>query len=68
MPREPRGNFVHHAPTDEHVAQIQSVREKCRELHVLLETLPNNRELSLAIAKLEEVSMWSNKSIVLGTQ
>ena len=68
MPREPRGNFVYQAPTEAHVAQIIDVREKCRELHQLLEQLPNNRELSQAIARLEEVSMWVNKSVVLGTQ
>ena len=68
MAREPRGNFVYVPPTTEGVERITAVREKCRELHILLETLPNNRELSLAIAKLEEVSMWSNKSIVSGTQ
>ena len=75
MKRDARGNFVYHQPTTagplpvtppEQVEQITAVREGCRELHALLETLPANRETALAVTKLEEVSMWANKSIVLG--
>ena len=68
MTREPRGNFVYHRPTGEQVEQITVVREKCRELHQMLECLPPSRETALAITKLEEVSMWANKAIVLGPQ
>ena len=66
MKRDARGNFVYHQPTPEQVEQITVVREGCRELHALLECLPQNRETALAITKLEEVSMWANKAIVLG--
>jgi hypothetical protein len=56
--------FEYQAPTPEHVAKITEVREKCKELNELLLTLPECRERSLAITKLEEVSMWANKGIV----
>lgn len=64
--RELRGNFVYHQPTDEQIEQIQLVRGRCADLQKALEELPQNREISLAITKLEEVSMWANKGIVLG--
>lgn len=65
MSREPRGNFVYHQPSEAQVDTIISVREQCRNLHALLETLPQNRETAIAVTKLEEVSMWANKGIVL---
>lgn len=57
-------SFDYQAPTPEHVTKITEVREKCKELHGLLLTLSDCREKSLAITKLEEVSMWANKGIV----
>ena len=57
--------FEYQSPTPEHVAQIQAVREACKALNTLLMTVvPPSRERSLAITKLEEVSMWANKAIV----
>lgn len=56
--------FEYQAPTDAHVQTITAVREKCKELYELLLTLPESRERSLAITKLEESSMWANKGIV----
>jgi hypothetical protein len=56
--------FEYVKPTDKSVEQITTVREKCKELHALLLTLSFSRERSLAITKLEEVSMWANKGIV----
>jgi hypothetical protein len=56
--------FEYQKPTGERVVKITEVREKCKELHELILTLPTSRETSLAITKLEEVSMWANKSIV----
>lgn len=56
--------FDYQAPTPEHIEQITSVREKCKELYELLNTLAPSRERSVAITKLEEVSMWANKGIV----
>lgn len=56
--------FEYQAPTPEHVTKITEVREACKVLHEVLLTLPDSREKSLAITKLEEVSMWANKGIV----
>lgn len=56
--------FEYQAPTPDHVAKITEVREACKQLHATLLTLPDCREKSLAITKLEEVSMWANKGIV----
>lgn len=48
------------AKQDEH----QSVRGSCKTLADYLNTiLPEGREKSLAITKLEEVMMWSNAAI-----
>lgn len=56
--------FEYQKPSDEHVVKITEVREKCKELYDVLLSLPESRERSLAITKLEEVSMWANKCIV----
>lgn len=57
--------FDYHRPTDEQVKQIDTVRKGCKELHSTLLALPASRERSLAITKLEEVSMWANKGIIM---
>lgn len=56
--------FEYQRPGEEQVKKIEEVRSKCKELYDLLLTLPESRERSLAITKLEEVSMWANKGIV----
>lgn len=56
--------FEYQTPTPEGVQQITAVRESCKALYDVLNTLPACRERSLAITKLEEVSMWANKGIV----
>lgn len=64
MENETKHPFEYQKPTDEHVAKITEVREACKALYEVLLTLPNCREKSLALTKLEEVSMWANKGIV----
>ncbi|WP_143075554.1 DUF7681 family protein [Desulfomicrobium apsheronum] len=61
---EDKNPFVYVKPTDLSVEQITIVRDKCKELNDILLSLNPSRERSLAITKLEEVSMWANKSIV----
>lgn len=56
--------FEYVKPTEQSINEITAVREKCNELHTLILGLKNCRERSLAITKLEEVSMWANKGIV----
>lgn len=57
--------FEYVKPTEMSVEKIEYVREKARELHeVITNHIPASRERSLALTKLEEVSMWANKAIV----
>lgn len=56
--------FEYQTPTPEHVSKIIAIRSECNRLYELILTLPESRERSLAITKLEEVSMWANKGIV----
>ena len=56
--------FEYQKPTEEQIAKITEVREACNSLYQILLSLPGSRETSLAITKLEEVSMWANKSVV----
>ena len=57
--------FEYQKPAPNHIEHITTIREKCKELNELLETiLPTSRYASLAKTKLEEVSMWANKAIV----
>ena len=57
-------NFMYHAPKEGQPAKYTAIREKAKELAYLIDELcPESRERSLAITKLEEVSMWANASI-----
>jgi hypothetical protein len=58
-----RFNF-HPAGTEEKQNAHGSVREQCRELaHFLNEKIPDGREKSIVITKLEEVMMWANAAL-----
>lgn len=65
-----RGNnaddlFEYHAPSAEQLQALQKLRASCKAHYdLLIATLPPSRERSLAITKLEEVSMWENKACV----
>lgn len=67
-PRQPKHPFDYHSPSKVQIDQIASVRTKCKELHETLLTLPPNRERSLAITNLEQVSMWANKGIIMADE
>lgn len=56
--------FTYHAPKAGQPEKYTAIREKAAELATLINnTCPESRETSLAITKLEEVSMWANASI-----
>jgi hypothetical protein len=57
--------FAYHAPTDEEKRNAHtSVRNACREVADFLnETLPEGREKSTAITKLEEAMFWANAAL-----
>jgi hypothetical protein len=57
--------FEYQKPNSDQVERIEMVRKALKQSHecIMNNCLPS-RERSLAITKLEEVSMWANKSIV----
>lgn len=57
--------FDYHRPNEKQVQQITTVRDGCKALHAILLELPVNRERSVAITNLEQVSMWANKGIIM---
>jgi hypothetical protein len=60
-------NFKYHTPKEGQPAIYQAIRDKAKELAVLLQaSVPEGREKSLAFAKLEEAVMWGNAGIARG--
>lgn len=58
-------NFTYHAPRDNDIPKMASVRSHCKVLALLIDSyMPDSREKSLALTALEEVSMWTNAGIV----
>ena len=56
--------FTYHAPKEGQPAKYQELREKAKELaYLIAELVPESREQSLAVAKLEECVMWANAGI-----
>lgn len=57
--------FKHHPPKNpETIASHEAVREELRVTAILLDDmLPDSREKSIAITKLEEALMWANAAI-----
>ena len=49
--------------TDAEKQQMQAIKDKGLELHNLIESIGQSRELSLAKTKTEEAVMWAIKSI-----
>lgn len=50
-------------PTEEQKTLMQSFRDKMEALYREVETLEQSRGRSIALTKLEEASMWINKTI-----
>ena len=49
--------------SDAEKAQMQAIKDKGLELHQLVESVGNSRELSIAKTKVEEAVMWAVKHI-----
>lgn len=62
--RELENKFKYHAPKPGQPEKYEAIREKAKELAYLIgELVPDSREKSLAMTKLEECSMWANAGI-----
>jgi len=56
--------FTYHAPNAEQIKKYPLIRDEAKYLAYLIEeNVPNGREKSLAMTKLEEVVMWANAGI-----
>jgi hypothetical protein len=56
--------FTYHAPKDDQPARYVTIREKGKELAIVITSLSQpSREQSLALTKLEEAIMWANAGI-----
>lgn len=59
-------NVMRHAYrvlTDDEKATMQAIKDKGLELHSLIQSVGQSRELSLAATKTEEAVMWAVKHI-----
>jgi len=57
-------NFIYHTPKNGQPEKYTAIREKAKELAYLMDSLvPDSREKSLAMTKLEESTMWANAGI-----
>jgi len=56
--------FTYHPPKGDQVQRYDVIRKRILELAEFLDAfIPDSREKSLAITKLEEVVMWANAAI-----
>ncbi len=57
-------DFTYHAPKDDQVERYGQLRDKAKELALLIvELTPSSREQSLALTYLEQASMMANAAI-----
>ena len=56
--------FTYHAPKESQPERYVAIRDKARELALLIEmSCPDSRERETAIDRLDECVMWANASI-----
>ena len=57
-------DFTYHAPLPGQPERYTQIREKAKELALLIvDVTPQSREQSLALTNLEQTVMWANASI-----
>ena len=60
--------FTYHPPQPDQIPKFEQLRNKAKELALLVEELvPDSREKSLALTKIEESNMWANAAIARST-
>lgn len=56
--------FTYHSPSEDQTQRYQKLRSLAKDLAMLIDdAVPESREKSLAVTKLEEVVMWANAGI-----
>ncbi len=56
--------FTYHAPKSGQLEKYTEIRSKAKEFaYMITQLVPDSREQSLAITKLEECVMWANAGI-----
>lgn len=62
--KELYNRFTYHAPKEGQPAKYTAIREKAKELALLINELcPDSREKTLAFTELEKSVMWANAAI-----
>lgn len=60
-------SFVYHAPRPDQVPRYEALRSTAKALAEMIhQKVPDGREKSVALTKLEEAIMWANKGIAVG--
>lgn len=58
--------FCYHAPHGDQADRYVALREKAKELAVLIQTTtPDSREQSVALTNLQQTVMWANAAIAI---
>ena len=56
--------FTYHAPKGDQAERYTSIRAKAKEMALLVSSLvPESREQSVSLTKLDEAVMWANAGI-----
>lgn len=57
-------NFTHHPPSGPKIVLHEKIRNDVKVIALYMaDNIPESRELSLAITKLEEAVMWANAAV-----
>ncbi len=64
MEEQIKNNFKYHAPKGEQIEVYKKIRENVKQIALMInEYIPDSREKSLSLTKLEEAVMWANAGL-----